>query len=539
MADLFDFNFADTTAEALVKDANFAKGGRDLNRMGVVNRSMRSEVRKATYMAKANGGHAVATRAALTALLKADLSDTVTALTALTGLVALKVTVLDDGDSKPRTYRWDSASSATASDSVLATDEGGAGRWIAVTDDLDAGPANTYGIAVLKYMGNRTIVQIDGLAPAAGDAYVATSAGTPAAGASDALVIGDLAEYDGTQWKKILAASSGKVPNGTFVVVGTGTLVAPLTDVTDRSKLAKFDGSSNTPTLYVPGDGWQATVLGEGGVYENRAYIYDAAGSVGWKALPSDAIVDGDFTANGLMERTGAGSYTSRGMASATNGGAGNNGKALTLDANGKAAGHALEDATSTSAGGGDAGKLVKLGADGKLGISLHKASCTVLTPSPDVGVTPGDDELKNLPIDTPTAFATTKTIPAGTAVGAHYTLRALVQVIKQNATDNMKGELFVGGTIVADITAYDVTAGDVVDLRADVFVDVAGASGKFHSVGVGSRPNGNPKSTNLVTQSQDFSAATTVSVKWSVATTQSNDDIADLIALEVVEFAG
>lgn len=52
----------------------------------------------------------------------------------------------------------------------------------------------------LSYRGNFTVAGIDGIgSPTFGDVVVATDAGTPAAGASDALVPGDVTEFNGTE----------------------------------------------------------------------------------------------------------------------------------------------------------------------------------------------------------------------------------------------------------------------------------------------------------------------------------------------------
>ena len=134
------------------------------------------------------------------------------------------------------------------------------------------------------YQGNRTVAQLNALTPTEGDAYGALSAGTPTAGTSDALVIGDLAEYDGSQWKKIASASGGFLPSGLVVIVGDGTLVAPLTNVTDRKKLATFGGASNTPALTVPTDGDVRSITSTSR-YGGRVFQYDTSG--GWEQISS------------------------------------------------------------------------------------------------------------------------------------------------------------------------------------------------------------------------------------------------------------
>jgi len=128
---------------------------------------------------------------------------------------------------------------------------------------------------VLDYQGTRTVAQIDALSPLAGWAVVAGDAGTPSAGSSDLLAAGDIAEYNGTDWKKIVSHSGGFVPSGTRCIVSAGALFAPLSDGTDENKLADFDGTSNTPTLTAPAEGNAALITGEASYYENLGYTYD------------------------------------------------------------------------------------------------------------------------------------------------------------------------------------------------------------------------------------------------------------------------
>jgi len=113
-------------------------------------------------------------------------------------------------------------------------------------------------------IGNATIATLNGLSPAAGDAYVATDAGTPTAGTSDALVAGSLAEFDGTQWKELLTGSGGFVPAGFATLSTTVALIAPYTDVTDDGKIAEFDGTGLTGTLVTPVSGDAVVVAGAG-----------------------------------------------------------------------------------------------------------------------------------------------------------------------------------------------------------------------------------------------------------------------------------
>jgi len=131
-------------------------------------------------------------------------------------------------------------------------------------------------VEVLKLIGNYTIVNINGLSPAAGDAVVATDAGTPTAGTSDALVAGSLAEFDGTSWKEIVAGAGGFVADGVRALITTGTPATPYASPADRGKLVDFDGTSLTGD-----DTGEATdesaclVGGDGSYHENTGYVFE------------------------------------------------------------------------------------------------------------------------------------------------------------------------------------------------------------------------------------------------------------------------
>jgi hypothetical protein len=118
---------------------------------------------------------------------------------------------------------------------------------------------------VLFFVGTRTIVQIDALVPAAGWSVVAGDSGTPAAGVSDALTTGDISEFDGTSWKLIVDAVGGFPPDGSRAVVAwpsSTTIYSPLVDGVDEGKVAEWDGSSLSPSLVSPEDGWAVLCAG-------------------------------------------------------------------------------------------------------------------------------------------------------------------------------------------------------------------------------------------------------------------------------------
>lgn len=141
----------------------------------------------------------------------------------------------------------------------------------------------------MAYQGNRTIAQINALSPSAGDCYIATDAGTPSAGSSDALTAGDLTEYNGTSWKKLLDAVDGFPPAGTVVVVGNGALVSPLVEGTDEKKVATFNGSSLTPSLVAPTAGAFRKVSNSVSIYFGQVFEYNTTWNSNSGAVPAAA----------------------------------------------------------------------------------------------------------------------------------------------------------------------------------------------------------------------------------------------------------
>lgn len=127
-------------------------------------------------------------------------------------------------------------------------------------------------VSGMVYQGNRTVTQINALSPSRGQLYVATDSGTPSAGTSDALTAGDGAEYDGANWKKLWDGVGGFPPAGTVVVVGNGTLVAPLTDAADEKKIATWDGLSIDPVLTTPAQGDVYKVTNTVSVYYGEVF---------------------------------------------------------------------------------------------------------------------------------------------------------------------------------------------------------------------------------------------------------------------------
>jgi len=160
-----------------------------------------------------------------------------------------------------QTYDFSTATALRAGTPVAATDVANKTYVDGLVNGLNWQPA----VNLMFYVGTRTIAQINALSPAAGWTVVAGSAGTPTAGTSDALVTGDLAEFNGTSWIRIVTNVGGFPPNGTRAVVAwpsSATLHSPLVDNTDEGKIAQWAGASLTPTLTTPVDGWAVLCRG-------------------------------------------------------------------------------------------------------------------------------------------------------------------------------------------------------------------------------------------------------------------------------------
>lgn len=190
----------------------------------------------------------------------------------------------------------------------------------------------------------------------------------------------------------------------------------------------------------------------------------------------------------------------------ATNGGAGNAGKLLKLDAQGKAAGRVLETdgakldgaVTSTSGGAGNAGKLVKLDADGKLdgrvistdGAKLDLLSAKIWADSQHVseekaGVNPAEAEFTaqlSLPADIITTIFSSLT-------DVVFTVRAWLKQTGQLAADTTQVKLLFGGAAgitLADSGTCIATSGSMFMLEAKFAVKSTGANYAYTAIGTG-----------------------------------------------------
>jgi len=184
-------------------------------------------------------------------------------------------------------------------------------------DDIINGLQWKTNVAALNYLGNLSVTGINALTPTAGMAVVVvTTGGTPTAGTSDALAVGDVTEFNGTSWKKIVANVGNFVPAATVLLVAAPnvgfTLSAPLTDGVDEGKAATFSGLSNTPSVYTSIDG-EARMISAGAVlvsiYENQIYVFEGVVPTGdWNLINTivtfgSTVVDvGTSSAGGSSE---------------------------------------------------------------------------------------------------------------------------------------------------------------------------------------------------------------------------------------------
>jgi hypothetical protein len=146
-------------------------------------------------------------------------------------------------------------------------------------------------------IGAATIAQIDALTPFVSLAVIAASAGTPSAGSSDTLAIGDIAEYDGASWKRTVENSGGFPPAGTAALVLTSLAGQPYYSpfsAADENKIATWDGTSTTPSSLVTPVAGQFTLTRTGFSVGNLAsYFAGPPGAWGGLTFVNNLIGEG------------------------------------------------------------------------------------------------------------------------------------------------------------------------------------------------------------------------------------------------------
>lgn len=315
---------------------------------------------------------------------------------------------------------------------------------------------------VRSYQGSRTIAQIDALTPAAGDAYVAASAGTPSAGTSDALTIGDITEYDGTQWKKILDSNGNSFPPAnTVVIVGNGTLVAPLTEGADENKLATFDGTSLTPTLVAPSDGDVRSITSTS-IYAGRVFQYDTSSFWVQTTAPLSSATPGAVAAAGA-----AGTSTSASRSDHVHAHGDLSATTSTLHA-GLSVAYTVSD--------GNRNKIPDAADDVQTALTGLDAAMPVDAFTP---LAAAADRITNT--DAATPFATTITTAIGYfAEGTQADVAFNVNVVQGNGANTLTLALQLDGGDTVQVAAFDVTdgGGDNISLTCQVRCGAAGAVG-------------------------------------------------------------
>lgn len=479
-------------------------------------------------------------------------------------------------------YAFKSGATDTGNDSDVVTPSDNLGRWFLVGQSTGKNykPAAT----TKSYLGTRTIAQIDALTPTKGDSVIAGSAGTPAAGGSDALAIGDVAEANASgAWKKILGHSGGFVPANTVLVISGGTLFSPLVEGTDENKVAYFSGTSNTPKLWTPADGETRLVAGQGSVFANQGWTFDVG--VGWvqSAGPIPYATSAPTTVGAAAAVIGAtGRVSDEGHRhqiagpTVTNGGAGNSGAPLILDAQGKAAGRVLEtdgakldgiatgaDVTAagnvaaagaimdgdfganglmertgagtytsraivqTSAGAGDSAKVPALDASGKFAGSFLPSLRSVLVAAADRA--PNGDTNEN-------EFATVKIGPSNplqaTLLRGKITWK-VVGVAAGTLTLKMK----YGDVQLATTGASVFLANDIVIMESDIYVLTSGAGGTVSATATQRHTSGASAAVvkdNIISGTAlDWTAANDLfaTAQWSAA---NGGNTVDLMSIEL-----
>lgn len=333
----------------------------------------------------------------------------------------------------------------------------------------------------LKLIGERTIALINALSPEAGDCVVATDAGTPTAGTSDALAAGDVAEFDGTSWKKVVSNSAGRVPNGIrFILAKTTALVSPFVEATDDNKIV--------------------ISVADPGTYDGSVSDWDDTGD----AVDNAAVLIQDPTHISIYDNLGftleapstvpTGSWIQFSGASATTAGAGlyasgntfnvGNGDGITVDT----------DAISVDLLTGGGLKFTGASPNGELGVE----------PNDFAGEGLIDDGSDNLAIDWSTAFNDSKAVKASDL----------------SSTANGKGASIIG---VEDASAY-WTGTDVEAVLDEIEAQLGGTTSTTY---------GFSEDNVLADNDAVYAALNKLDLKWGDLASTATSEGASLVGIE------
>lgn len=371
-------------------------------------------------------------------------------------------------------------------------------------------------VVAIGYAGTRTVAQINGLSPSAADCYVVSNSGTLTTG-SLAVTAGDLVEYSGSAWVLLSDAVDGFVP-ACSVLVGGGTLYAPLTDGTDEYAVATFSGRSNTPTLVTPAEGDLKRVVAAAdgsSVAVDRIYLYST--SSGWITSTSATLSSATPQPLGVAAAGSVGTASDAGHVHAH----GDQSAIVT----------ALHDSTQCAYTDTTHNKIPAADNDAQVAIQAlnnampfdsaqYKAAAADRAPS---------DNVEN-------TFATTYTLPANAlAAGSAWTVSAdcLVAGVS-GTTPGLVLKLKLDGNAAATATFAPALSGDRAHLQWTVKCGVAGASGVavIDQKSIGSTGAG--AGTGTILESTLFNAAFDTTATHAVTVTAQWDetDAANLVDL-------
>lgn len=363
------------------------------------------------------------------------------------------------------------------------------------------------------YIGTRTVAQIDALTPATGMVVVAGSAGTPSAGSSSLLAIGDVAEYNGTSWLKIVSHSGGFVPASTVLIVASvaSTLYSPLTTATDGDKLATFGGSSNTPTLTAPTDGVAYAITGTS---VNSGKIYQFQTGAGW-AVVTTPLSDTTPAAIGTAS-AGVSVKASRGDHVHAHGDQSAIGTAL----------HASSQSSYTDT---THNKIPAASNTAQLAIQGLNNAMPFDSSQPKAAAA---DRIASTAVET--AFATTYTLPAGAlAAGSVWEVMTLVNAAGVTGTPDLTINLKLDGTTAVTAAITSVSAGNIIVLRWRVTCLASGASGVALVETEAMKTDITAPVTGVLLNDGSFNTTTThavtVTATWSASSASNQADLRDL----------